>query len=117
LDTNDAMPAAVHAASEAISPATELDDAADETPASGREIDLPISNAQRRAMRSSARKPARSKPKADVPAAAIAVAQPVAEAVAPAQPADVVDAADAPQKRSGARSGRGRKPKAGANVE
>lgn len=116
---DDAMPAAVHAANEAISPATEPDDAADETPAPGREIDLPISNAQRRAMRSSARKPARSKPKAEAPAAAIAVAQPVAEAVAPppAQPADAVDAADAPQKRNGARSGRGRKPKAGANVE
>jgi uncharacterized LabA/DUF88 family protein len=116
---DDAMPAVVHAANEAMSPAIAPDDAIDETPAPGREIDLPISNAQRRAMRSSARKPARSKPKAEVPAAAIAVAQPVAEAQAapPVQPADAVDAADAPQKRNGARSGRGRKPKAAANVE
>jgi hypothetical protein len=116
LDTDDAMPAAAHAASEAISPATELADAADETPAPGREIDLPISNAQRRAMRSSARKPARGKPKADASADPIAVA--VAPPPVPAEEAPQPTAADtAPQKRSGTRSGRGRKPRAGAAGE
>ena len=117
---DEALPVAVQSATDAISPTPEPDDAADEAPAPGREIDLPISNAQRRAMRSSARKPARGKPKADAPADAIAVAQLVAqaEAPAPAQPADAdAVAPDAPQKRSGARSGRGRKPKAGANAE
>jgi uncharacterized LabA/DUF88 family protein len=127
---DEAMPAAVAVAVQsandapasvpALVPEPESEDAADEARAPGRDIDLPISNAQRRAMRSSARKPARSKPKADAPADAIAVVQPVAqaEAAAPAQPDDAVAVApDAPQKRSGARSGRGRKPKAGAIAE
>jgi uncharacterized LabA/DUF88 family protein len=87
-------------------------------PASGRELDLPISNAQRRAMRSSARKPARSKP------APVAAAAPV-EAIAFVQPSAFADdaslapddAAAVPQKRAGGRSGRARKPKAAAAGE
>lgn len=83
-------------------------------PASGRELDLPISNAQRRAMRSSARKPTRSKP---APAAPVAAAP--AETIADAQPAAFTDdagpapadSAAEPQKRPGGRSGRARKPK------
>ena len=87
-------------------------------PASGRELDLPISNAQRRAMRSSARKPARSKPAPVAPSAPV-------EAVALAQPSTFADdaslapadAAAVPLKRAGGRSGRARKPKAAAAGE
>ena len=117
----DAAPAEAPAAEEAISQIAEPTEAADETPPAPRDIDLPISNAQRRAMRSSARKPARSKPKADTPAAVPAAAQApaaVEEAAQPeaAQPA-APDAAAQPQKRTGARSGRSRKPRAGAAGE
>jgi uncharacterized LabA/DUF88 family protein len=115
---DDAQPAAVEAVVEAALAMPAPDEAVDETPPPAREIDLPISNAQRRAMRSSARKPARTKPKADVPADAIAVAPALALADEPAQPADAVaDAAAMPQKRNGARSGRGRKPRAVASSE
>lgn len=91
-------------------PVAESEAAPDAAPS--RDIDLPISNAQRRAMRSSARKPARSK-----------LAAAPAEVVAPApQAAPVNDAsADAsetpaatPQKKTGGRSGRPRKPRAAA---
>jgi uncharacterized LabA/DUF88 family protein len=98
-------------------------DAGNETATAARAIDLPISNAQRRAMRSSARKPARSKARAEKPADAAAPApapQQMQEAqdtqaTEPAQPAAAESStAEAPAKRNGARSGRGRKPRAGA---
>jgi uncharacterized LabA/DUF88 family protein len=123
---DDASPAAAEAAVQAVDDAAFTtpapDEAVDQTPTPSREIDLPISNAQRRAMRSSARKPARTKPKADVPADAIAVAPALVQAEEPAQPADAVadagaDAVAMPQKRNGARSGRGRKPRAAASGE
>jgi uncharacterized LabA/DUF88 family protein len=121
---DDAAPAPIQNADDTVSamPAPEeaIGQAVDETPSPGREIDLPISNAQRRAMRSSARKPARARVKTDAPADAPAPAQAAAPALAQAEdsaePA-AADAAAAPQKRSGARSGRGRKPRAGANGE
>jgi uncharacterized LabA/DUF88 family protein len=113
----DTAPVAVQAIEDAVDTMPAPEDAAEETRTPAREIDLPISNAQRRAMRSSARKPARGKPKADAPADPIevAVAPPPVPAEEAAQPAAAADAA--PQKRSGARSGRGRKPRAGAAGE
>ncbi len=96
-------------------------DAGNDTAATARAIDLPISNAQRRAMRSSARKPARGKARAEKPAdTATPAPQEMqeaqdAQATEPAQPAAAEsNSAEAPAKRSGARSGRGRKPRAGA---
>jgi hypothetical protein len=71
-------------------------------------------------MRSSARKPARARVKTDAPADAPAPAQAAAPALAQAEDSaepELADAAAAPQKRNGARSGRGRKPRAGANGE
>ncbi len=90
-------------------------DAAPAAPATGRELDLPISNAQRRAMRSSARKPARAKPAPVAPAPAAPV-----ETIAVVQPPAFADDADSPavpQKRTGSRSGRTRKPKVAAAGE
>jgi len=116
---DDAAPAAVQPAEDAAPamPAPEeATETVDETPSPSREIDLPISNAQRRAMRSSARKPARAKLKPEAPAETPAPAQAFAPVDDSPEPA-VADAAAVPQKRTGARSGRGRKPRAGATGE
>ena len=112
----EAPPLAIQAIEEVADTIPAPEEAAEEPRPPAREIDLPISNAQRRAMRSSARKPARSKPKADMPAEPIAVAPSPVPAEEPAQPVGA-DTADAPQKRTGTRSGRGRKPRAGAAGE
>jgi uncharacterized LabA/DUF88 family protein len=109
----DAAPAVEDAI--AVMPAPE--EASEETPMPAREIDLPISNAQRRAMRSSARKPPRAKPKADAPADTPAAAAQAPVQAEDAAPPAVADAAAPPQKTSGARSGRGRKPRAAAQGE
>lgn len=118
---DEPIPAPRQAEGEELTAAPEPQDEAVEMPAPtpSREIDLPISNAQRRAMRSSARKPARGKPKADAPAEPVAVAPVMdAEEAAPPAPMDADgDTAAAPQKRTGARSGRGRKPRAAASGE
>ena len=83
-----------------------------------RDIDLPISNAQRRAMRSSARKPARGKARTEAPAEAPAPAPAAVQASEPVEPvAAEAETQPAPAKRNGARSGRGRKPRAGASSE
>ena len=112
----NAAPSAPEAAPEPVvaeaapEPVAESEAAPDAAPS--REIDLPISNAQRRAMRSSARKPARSKlaaAPADI-AAPVPQAAPVSDASADVSEAPVA----APQKKTGGRSGRPRKPRAAA---
>jgi uncharacterized LabA/DUF88 family protein len=117
---DDAMPAATQAMDEAVpampEPEAESNAAPEETLSSAREIELPISNAQRRAMRSSARKPARSKARAEAPADPVPAVLPAPEAQEATQPAEAASAA-APPKKTGARPGRGRKPRAGADGE